>query len=280
MNTNKKFKDSMFTALFGDPDTLRELYCALEGVTLPPDTPVVLNSIEEALYMERMNDISFEIGGKLVVLIEHQSTINPNMALRLLLYVGRVYEKIIDDRMIYASKQMAIPRPEFYVLYNGIAPYPDKDVLKLSDLFESPEALGLPVKESPALELVVRVININEGKNEAIAKRCRLLAEYSAFVAKEREFEKDGLKRSEAINKAVIYCRTHDILKEFLEKNAKEIMNMLLTEWNWDDALDVRYEEGGEERAEKIAKKMKEAGRPFNEIADFTELSIDIIEKL
>jgi hypothetical protein len=30
--------------------------------------------------MERINDLSFEIGGKAVALIEHQSTINPNMA--------------------------------------------------------------------------------------------------------------------------------------------------------------------------------------------------------
>jgi hypothetical protein len=280
MNTNKKFKNSVFTALFGEPDTLRELYCALEGVTLPPDTPVIVNSLEEVLYMERMNDISFEIGGKLVVLVEHQSTINPNMALRLLLYVGRVYEKIIDDRMIYSSKQMTIPRPEFYVLYNGVSPYPDEDVLKLSDMFENLETLGLPVKENPALELMVRAININEGKNEAIAKKCRLLSEYSAFVAKVREFEKDGLKRGEAIKKAVIYCRDHDILKEFLEKNAKEIMNMLLTEWNWDDAKEVWQEEAGEERAEKIARNALAEGIQPEVIQKITGLDIETIKNL
>jgi hypothetical protein len=284
MNTNKNYKDSVFTALFGEPDTLRELYCALEGVTLPPDTPVVVNSIEEALYKDRKNDISFEIGGKLVVLIEHQSTINPNMALRLLLYVGRVYEKIIGDRMIYSSKQMSIPRPEFYVLYNGTAPYPEEDALKLSDLFESLETLGLPAKENPALELVVRVININEGKNEAIAKRCRLLAEYIAFIAKVREFEKEGLKRSEAIKKAVVYCRSHDILKEFLEKNASEVLNMLLTEWNWDDAKEVWQEEAAEEAAEKkaeeIAKNMKARGRSLEEISEDTGLDMETIKNL
>jgi hypothetical protein len=252
MNTNNKFKNSLFTLLFSEPDTLRELYCAIEGVTLPPDTPVVVNSIEEAVYMARKNDISFEIGGKLVVLIEHQSTINPNMALRLLLYAGRVYEKIIDDRMIYSSKQMKIPRPEFFVLYNGAAPYPEEETLRLSEMFENPEALGLPARETPALELVVRVININKGQNEAIAKRCRLLSEYSAFVARVREFEKGGSKREQAVEKAVIYCRSHDILKEFFEKNASEVLNMLLTEWNWDDALDVRFEEGGEKEREEI----------------------------
>jgi predicted transposase YdaD len=284
MNTNKKFKNSVFTTLFGEPDTLRELYCALEGVTLPPDIPVVVNSIHEALYMERVNDISFEIGGKLVVLIEHQSTINPNMALRLLLYVGRVYEKIIDNRMIYSSKQMTVPRPEFFVLYNGVASYPDETTLKLSEMFENVESLGLPAKGTPALELVVKVVNINEGKNEAIAKKCRMLAEYSIFVAKVREFEKDGLKREEAIKKAVIYCRDHDILKEFLEKNASEVLNMLLTEWNWDDALDVRFEEGREEgrekRAEEIAKNALAKNIPIETVMEITGLSLEEINKL
>ena len=75
METNKNFKDSLFTALFGNADLLRDLYCALEGVSLPPDVPVSINTLENVLYMDLYNDISFEIGGKLVVLIEHQSTI-------------------------------------------------------------------------------------------------------------------------------------------------------------------------------------------------------------
>jgi predicted transposase/invertase (TIGR01784 family) len=280
MNINRKFKDSVFTALFGEPDALRELYCALEGVTLPPDTPVTVNSLEEAVFMERVNDISFEIGGKLVVLIEHQSTINPNMALRLLLYIGRVYEKIIDDRMIYSSKQMTIPRPEFYVLYNGVAPYPEEKMLRLTDMFENAESLGLPDRETSALELEVRVININKGQNGTIAERCRLLSEYSAFIAKVREYEKVGLKRNEAIKKAVIYCRDHDILKEFLEKNASEVLNMLFTEWNWDDAKEVWQEESREDEREKIARNMKNDGKPLNEIMKYTGIPIETIEKL
>jgi hypothetical protein len=86
--------------------------------------------------MERVNDISFTIGDKLVILIEHQSTINPNMALRLLMHIARVYEKILGDKNVYTTKLLSIPRPEFFVLYNGTAPYPDEQVLKLSDAFE------------------------------------------------------------------------------------------------------------------------------------------------
>ena len=75
------------------------------------------------------------------------------------------------------------------------------------------------------MELQVKVLNINEGKNETIVKRCSLLAQYSAFVGKVREFEKDGYAREESIKKAVVYCRNHDILKELLEKNASDTPN-------------------------------------------------------
>ena len=120
MGANTKYKDSVFSFLFSDPDQLRELYCALENVTLPPDVPITINTLRDVLFLDMINDISFEISGKLVVLIEHQSSINPNMALRLLMYIARVYEKIIGDKNIYTSRLVHIPRPEFFVLYNGV----------------------------------------------------------------------------------------------------------------------------------------------------------------
>ena len=80
----------------------------------------------------------------MVILIEHQSTINPNMAIRLLLYIARVYEKMIDQRNLYSGKVLTIPRPEFYVLYNGVDPFPDFQTLRLSASFERTEKLGLP----------------------------------------------------------------------------------------------------------------------------------------
>jgi hypothetical protein len=251
LSVNKKFKSSVFSFIFSNPDTLRELYCALEGITLSHDVPVVINTLEDIIFMDMNNDISFEIGGKLVVLIEHQSTINPNMALRLLMYIGRVYEKIIDDRKIYSSSKVSIPQPEFFVLYNGVKPFPDEKTVKLSELFESTESLGFSKKEFPALELEVKIININEGINREIAKKCRTLAQYSAFISKVRDFQKEGLTLNEAVEKAVPYCREHDIMKEFLEEHAKEIMSMLTTEWNWDTAKEVWQEEAREEAHEE-----------------------------
>ena len=62
MGANIKYKDSLFSFLFSNPDTLRELYCALENVTLPEGTPVTINTLNEVLFIEHINDISFEIG--------------------------------------------------------------------------------------------------------------------------------------------------------------------------------------------------------------------------
>jgi len=60
-------------------------------------------------------------------------------------------------------------------------------------------------------------------------------------VAKVREFEDQGMERTEAVKQAVKYCRDHDILKEFMEANSSEVFNMLLTEWNWDDAFHTKF---------------------------------------
>ena len=153
-NANREFKNSVFSLLFSDPNVLRTLYSTLAEVPLPDDLPVNINTLQDVLYMSQINDLSFEIGGKLIILIEHQSTINPNMALRLLMYIGRLYEKIVKNKDIYSKKKLTILRPEFFVLYNGKEPFPDKAVLHLSDLFEKIDILF--IAEKILLELEVQ----------------------------------------------------------------------------------------------------------------------------
>ena len=288
MATNTKYKDSVFSFLFSDPDLLRELYCALKNVKLPPDVPVTINTLQNVLYMERINDISFDIGGKLVVLIEHQSTINPNMAVRLLMYIARVYEKILKEKSLYSGKHLAIPTPEFFVLYNGIAHYPNEEILRLSDAFEKPEALGLKEKAEPSLELVVHVININEGRNMEIADRCQKLAEYSAFIGKVRYYELELGDKEASMKAAIKYCRDHDILREFLEQHSTEVFNMLITEWDTEKAKEVWYEEGMEQGLEKGQEQEREGivkhallkGTSPEQIHDITGVDMETIQNI
>jgi hypothetical protein len=46
MSANREYKNSVFSFLFSDPDTLRELYGALKGITLPPE---LVESIKRAV---------------------------------------------------------------------------------------------------------------------------------------------------------------------------------------------------------------------------------------
>jgi hypothetical protein len=97
MNVNKKHKSTVFADLFSDKEILRELYSAIGGVSIPPETPIEVNTLSDALYKGRLNDVSFLIDNRLVVLVEHQSTINHNMPLRLLEYVADIYKSIIGQ---------------------------------------------------------------------------------------------------------------------------------------------------------------------------------------
>ena len=179
-NVNKKHKSSVFSTLFGNREAIRELYSAIEGAEIPPDTVIDINTLTEILYMQQINDLSFTIDDKVVVLIEHQSTINNNVPVRLLMYIGRVYEKILDREKLYQKKLVKIPKPEFIVLYNGLEPFPDYKELKLSSAFKNIEGLKLVGSDGFPLELIVNVYNINQGCNPQLLSKSKTLV--SCFI--------------------------------------------------------------------------------------------------
>jgi DNA-binding NarL/FixJ family response regulator len=149
--------------------------------------------------------------------------------------------------------------------------------LKLSDSFPDPAELGLVKDGFLSLELTVKVYNINRDHNEAIVRRCKTLEGYSVFIAAVREYEGKGKNRDEAIKLAVKDCIEHNILKDFLETHAAEVLNMLITEWNWDDAFAIQREEGREEGREEDVKRLCKYGMTPEQIAEALELPPDTI---
>jgi hypothetical protein len=290
MGVNRQHKNSVFSLLFGNADALRELYGAIAGVTLDPSVKIEINTLSDVLFMDFINDLSFVIGGILVVLIEHQSTFNPNMPLRLLIYIARIYEKITGRDDKYSVRKIPLPRPEFIVLYNGPDERPDHEVLKLSDAFADLAALGLSAAAVPPLELIVPVYNINKGRNADILRRSETLNEYSGFIDKVREYKNDKTLNDKAVMTAAVkWCIGHGILKQFLEANASEVINMIFGEWNMEDCVRVRTrearEEGIEEGLERGLEKGIEKGRErrANEIARNAlarGLSLDVISDI
>jgi len=277
MNTNKKYKDSVFTRYFSDEKKLRLLYNALENTNYGEETKVHIITLEDVLFMNQKNDICFTIDNKFIILIEHQSTINNNMPLRCLLYIAREYEKLIDKNIVYRSTLQKIPTPHCYVLYNGVRNYPKEKILKLSDAF-------LVQQNPPELELTIKVININYKENHTIVQQCQYLKEYSYFISVVRAYLKKGYELNDAIVNAVKTCVNENVMKEFLEKNASEVLNMLFTEFDMDTAIETWKDEGRKEgiakgRKEGIAKG-KEEGRKEGLLKGKIEIAKNLLDVL
>ena len=130
--------------------------------------------------------------------------------------------------------------------------------MRLSTAYKNINGLKLHEGGVLPLELVVQVYNINHRRNSEILARSKILENYSIFIKKINEYKKE-MPIEESVKAAVKYCIEHDILKHFLEKNASEIENMLLTEWNLDDALEVAREEAWDEGREQGFSQGREA---------------------
>ena len=190
-----------------------------------------------------------------MVLLEHQSSMNQNMPLWFLIYIARVYEKLVDNKAIYKEHMIKIPTPEFIVLYNGEKDFLKEKVLKLSDAFLECGIANI------SLELTVRVININYGKSPDVLEKSQALKDYSYFVYLVNQNIKNKMELEKAIEKEIWQCLEEDKLREFLKLHGSEVVNMLTTEFNLEDAKEVWREEGLEEGLEKGLEKGREEER-------------------
>ena len=220
-------KDKLFRMIFGrNKKALLELYNALNGTSYDNAEELRIVTLDNAVYVTMKNDVAFIISG-VISLYEHQSTLNANMPARMLIYLAKEYQFLIEtnSRSVYGKSLIKLPTPQCVMLYNGEEELPDEAQLKLSDAFENKD-----VKSS--VELVVRVVNINAGRNEAILKGCRLLNEYAQFVDTCRNYVRKMGAGSEAYNKAIDYCIEHDILREVLEKSRAEVLGIMFTKFD------------------------------------------------
>ena len=238
---NREYKDSVFVDLFFSDEKAREnvlsLYNALHGTELEDPEQIHLMKVDDVLYKNFKNDISFELGGRFFVFGEHQSTVNPNMPLRCLMYAGRAYERIVDVKERYKKEIVRIPAPEFFVFYNGEEDAPLEEELRLSAAYEGKAGEN-------SLELTVKVININLGKDHEILKKCRVLREYSMLIDMIRRNQK--AKSSHPVKEAVRECIKKGILSEYLARKGSEVINMLIAEYDYDMDIQVTREEAME----------------------------------
>ena len=247
---NRKYKDTIFRMLFSDKKNLLSLYNALNGKNYSDCDQLEIVTLENAIYMSMKNDLAFILDLALF-LWEHQSTYNPNIPLRDLMYIAKEYEKYIKEKGIslYSNRQQKIPAPEFIVFYNGNRKIGERMEHRLSDAYETSNG-------EPALELKVLVININEGYNQKLMESCQILKEYAQYVSKVRTYKKT-LKLNEAVEKAVEECIQEGILREFFLKHRAEVVAMSIFEYDreWEEEILRKEEfEAGKELGEQLGK--------------------------
>ncbi len=150
----RNYKDSVFRMLFSERKALLGLYNALNGTCYTDPEELEINTLENAIYLGRKNDISFIIQSQMY-LYEHQSTMNPNIPLRNLFYVASLYTRMAGERNLFSSQEIYLPKPYFVVFYNGTDAQPERRIFRLSDLYE-PKACREMIQmteEQPELEL-------------------------------------------------------------------------------------------------------------------------------
>ena len=173
--------------------------------------------------------------------------------------------------------------PEFYVFYNGREDYPETTILKLSDAF-------ITKPEQVPLELTVQVLNINNDKGGKILKTCKTLDEYSLFVEEVRI--QTQLDPENGFTNAVKICIEKGILREYLQRKSREVVNMLIAEYDYDTDIAVQREEAGKiafargisqgslQKALETARLMRQRAYPVAEICLMTGLSQAEVEAL
>lgn len=242
----RRYKDFLFQRVFEDKKDLLELYNALNGTKYHDPGELEITTLEDVIYMSMKNDLSFIISSTLN-LYEHQSTFNPNMPIRGLLYFAKMYEAYIKLKKmdIYGKQLVLLPTPQFVVFYNGREEQPDEQLLKLSDAF-------VPRKDGiePVIECRARMLNINYGHNENILNTCKRLHDYSFFIAEINRNLDKGFELNDAVNMAIKFCIDEGILSDILQKHQSEVFNMLLTEYDEKLHLMTVREEGREEGRE------------------------------
>lgn len=271
------YKDTLFRTIYSGKDErskrwILSLYNALTGKDYTDTSDLEITTIEDVIYITMKNDLSFLIDSQMN-LFEHQSSVNPNMPLRGLMYFSKLYQKEVEkhDADIYGRTLVKVPAPRFIVFYNGNEEQEDIIKYRLSDAFEIPD-------DSGEFEWTATVININKGHNESLQKKCESLYHYCVFVDRVKENLKNNLPLSEAVNEAVDFAINSKFLDGFFKEQRGAIMGDILTEFDQEAYDRHRRAEGAHNAKLETARNLLENGKlTIDEISNIVQLPVQEI---
>ncbi len=265
INVQTDYKDRLFKFIFGNPENKKwtlSLYNAVNGTDYTNPEMISFNTIGTAIYMRMRNDVSFIISFEMN-LWEHQSTFNPNMPMRFLIYAGNLYDKFAATSVYYkySSKLQPLPKPVCICFYNGKRDQPEKQVLKLSDAYDG----------DGDIEVKVTMLNVNYGKNKLLMDKCKPLMEYAWLVDTVRKKQDEKMDLESAVDSAIDEMPESFEIYSFLVGNRAEVKTMFLTEFDEEKMKRQEREEAHEEDQRALEEALKlfiKSGKIRKEDAD------------
>ena len=243
---NREYKSTIFAMLFSDKEKLKSLCEAVSGEKIDSADDIIINTlsdedgVQSGIFTRLKNDVSF-IFHDTQHLYEHQSTWAENMPIRMLLYYAELIRLEHPLKSLYGSRSVELESPHFVVFYNGTDHSGDCDemTLSLSGHFVRKE-------ENPAIELRVKVYNINKGHNHELMEACETMRQYSEFVAMSRKALK-GLQtkdqKADAMDSVIDRCLKLGILTEFLKENRRVIIMRSILEFDEEAYKEALYDD-------------------------------------
>ena len=264
-HARRDHKDRLFCDLFSDRENALSLFNAISGTNYTDIDALEIVTLKDVIYLTMHNDLAVCFHS-LLGLFEQQSTINPNMPLRGLLYFARDYEGWLaaHEKDIYSKALIKIPAPQYYILYNGTEKAAERITYRLSDAFSVP---------AEGYEWTAHMLNINPGCNQKLLEQCPPLKGYMMLISLIRQGQTEGKQLTDAVKTAIDTCISQGILKDYLIKHEAEVTAMILTEYNeklrektlreegLEQGLKEGLEKGREEGLEKGRKEGLERGR-------------------
>ncbi len=300
---NRTHKDFLFVDYFSKDRDWKQhflsLYNALHGTNLQVETTKLERvNLEQVLYMDYYNDIAVMVNDQFILMIEHQSTINPNMPLRLLEYVTRIYGNRIDSKTKFSNQLIPLAKPEFIVFYTGKENIPPESYLYLSDAFPEDTSENHLSDSELTLELVVKVCKIKGKEPSQIVQNCPDLEQYVQFLKLIDKAKADG--QAQPLTRAIREAVHHNILKDYLERKGGETLSILTAEYDYATDIAVKQEEayaiglergiergrqegverGAYEKALETAQLMIGLGIPLEQVQLCTTLPLETVLEL
>ena len=309
---NREYKSRLFSFLFGSEDTkdrTLSLYNSLNGTNYTDPNDITITTIGDVIYMGMKNDLSFIVLDRASLystmnINEHQSSDNPNIPLRELMYAARIYDKYLkrNKKNPYSSRIIPLPIPKLVVLYNGRTDVPDESVIKLSDAFKAEirktilskpgyadnfskneidrEVMDVFEKADPDIEVKVRMININYGHSKEILSTCKPLYEYAWLVDRIRKNTAAGMELEPATDYALHDMPDEFLIKDQLMEHKAEVVGMWISEYNEGETMQMFKEEGREEGRNSVIIDMLKRGKTPEAISEFCGYPLELIKNI